>query len=347
MKRSRRFHIAKAFAGLLVFASLFSDFLSSNPPEMQNLDQFFHPPSRMHLFDINGHLYSNPFIYHTVLTEPLDIRYQEQADKTYPMEYFFKGYRYKLFGLISWDRHLIGRSRAPFFYPLGTDELGRDVLARVLAGTRTSLLVVVLGMFMYAALGLTIGTMAGLLGGWVDSFLMRFSEFVLALPALYLVLAMRALLPMHVTFWRTLLLTVGTIAAVVWPPLARGIRGLIFQLKGAMYIEAAQSLGGTPLYIFRRHMMPSLLPFTFTQTAVAAPVFLLGEVILSFLNVGFRESGESWGSMLRNLKDTRVVTDFWWNLLPLCMVFLTLLFLNVLSSRLRSREEPGDQFMRI
>jgi peptide/nickel transport system permease protein len=151
---------------------------------------------------------------------------------------------------------------------------------------------------------------------------------------------------MHVTFWRTLLLTVGTIAAVVWPPLARGIRGLILQLKGSTYIEAAHSVGGTPLYIFRRHMLPSLLPFTLTQTAVAAPIFLLGEVILSFLNVGFHESGESWGSMLRNLKDTRVITDFWWNLLPLCMVFMTLLFLNVLSSRLRSRE-PGDQFMRI
>ncbi len=93
-------------------------------------------------------------------------------------------------------------------------------------------------------------------------------------------------------------------------------------------------------------MLPSLLPFTLTQTAVAAPIFLLGEVILSFLNVGFHDSGESWGSMLRNLKDTRVITDFWWNLLPLCMVFLTLLFLNLLSSRLRSRE-PDDQFMRI
>jgi ABC-type dipeptide/oligopeptide/nickel transport system permease subunit len=77
------------------------------------------------------------------------------------------------------------------------------------------------------------------------------------------------------------------------------------------------------------------------STVVAAPIFLLGEVILSFLNVGFHTSGESWGAMLRSLKDTRVITDFWWNLLPLCMVFLTLLFLNVLNSRLRSREPPS------
>jgi ABC-type dipeptide/oligopeptide/nickel transport system permease subunit len=82
------------------------------------------------------------------------------------------------------------------------------------------------------------------------------------------------------------------------------------------------------------------------QLAVAAPIFLLGEVVLSFLNVGFQDSGESWGSMLRNLKDTRIVTDFWWNLLPLCMVFFTLLSMNSLSSRFHN-EEAGDRILQI
>ena len=93
-------------------------------------------------------------------------------------------------------------------------------------------------------------------------------------------------------------------------------------------------------------MLPSLFPFALTQTIVAAPLFLLTEVILSFLNVGFRDSEESWGSMLRSLKDIRILTDFWWNLLPLCLIFLALLCLNVFSNRLRGRE-PGDQVMRI
>ena len=111
-------------------------------------------------------------------------------------------------------------------------------------------------------------------------------------------------------------------------------------------MEAARSLGGTPFHIFRRHMLPSLLPFTLSQLTVAAPIFLLGEVILSFLDIGFRDSGESWGAMLRSLRDTRILTNFWWNLLPLCMVFLTLLCLNLLSSR--SRKGRGeDQAMRI
>jgi ABC-type dipeptide/oligopeptide/nickel transport system permease subunit len=128
-------------------------------------------------------------------------------------------------------------------------------------------------------------------------------------------------------------LMVGIIAAVAWPPMARGIRGLILQLKSSGYVEAARSLGGSPIHALWRHMLPLLLPFILSQLAAAAPIFLLGELTLSFLNIGFRDSGESWGSMMRSLKDTRVLTDFWWNLLPLCMVFLALLCLNLLGNQ--------------
>jgi peptide/nickel transport system permease protein len=175
---------------------------------------------------------------------------------------------------------------------------------------------------------------------------MRFSEFVLALPALYLLLALRSLLPMHIPFLQTLIWVVGAIAAVAWPPMARGVRGLILQVRHSTYVEAARSLGGTPAHVFWGHILPSLVPFVLAQLTLAAPVFLLGEIVLSFLNVGFQDSGESWGSMLRSLKDARVITDYWWNLLPLGMVFLTLLSLNVLSS-CAARREPEDQIMRI
>jgi peptide/nickel transport system permease protein len=346
MKVPKGFGFPIAFIFLLVFISIFADFLSSNHPSAQNLDHFFVPPSPIHFFEENGEFHGRPFIYHTELTDPLDVEYSEQKETAFALEFFYKGYGYKLFGLIPWDRHLMGRSLEPFYFPLGADELGRDVLAKILAGTRTSLLVVLLGMVIYAVLGITIGALAGLLGGWIDSVLMRFSEFVLALPVLYLVLALRALLPMSVPFWQSLFFTIAIIAAVAWPPMARGIRGLILQLKHSTFVEAARSLGGTPIHIFRHHMFPSLLPFVLTQTALAAPIFLLGEVILAFLNVGFQDSGESWGSMLRSLKDARIITDFWWNLLPLAMVFLTLLCLNLLGGRLRTRE-PDNQVMRI
>jgi len=339
MKGPRGGQFAWIFFGLLVFLSIFADFLSSNPPSRQNLEQFYHPPSRIHFFDRDGRFGLRPFIYPMELKNLLDVSYSEKSEKAYPLEFLCRGYRYSILGLISSDRHLVGCSgEGARYFPLGTDELGRDVLARVLAGTRTSLLVVVSGVLLYAVLGLSIGAFAGYCGGWVDSALMRVSEFVLALPALYLVLALRALLPLQMEFSYALLWIVGTIAAVAWPPMARGVRGLVLQLKNAPYVEAARSLGGSPTHIFFRHMLPSLLPFTTAQMAVAAPIFLLGEVVLSFLNVGFQDSAESWGSMLRNLKDMRTVTDYWWNLLPLFMVFLTLLGFTAISSRRRGAE---------
>jgi peptide/nickel transport system permease protein len=342
----RRFRFAACFTSLLLVISVFSDFLSPNPPGMQNLEQYFQPPARIHLQRLDGKL-PHPFVRRMELKDPLDARYEEDRETAYPLQFFYAGYDYRLFGFISLNTHLVGRGQAPFYYPLGTDELGRDVLSRVLAGTRTSMLVVLLGLILYAAFGITVGAFAGLFGGWIDSFLMRLSEFVLALPALYLVLSLRALLPMRIPFIQTLLLMVGTIAAVVWPPMARGVRGLILQLRSAGFVEAARSFGATPGHIFRRHMLRALAPFVLSQLAVAAPIFLLGEVILSFLNIGFRDGGESWGSMLQSMKDTRVLTDFWWNLLPLFMVFLTLLCLNLLSSRPSGKTKQRDQMMRL
>ncbi|HYK90311.1 MAG TPA: ABC transporter permease [Acidobacteriota bacterium] len=320
--------LARLLAVLLATIALFGDFLSVNPPQTQNLDRFYGPPSRIHFFDSQGRFHWRPFLYEYELVNPLDVVYRERTDKAYPLEFMIQGYRYRFMGLLPTTRHLVGCREAMHFYPLGADELGRDVLARLLAGARISLLVVFLGLALYALLGVTIGMLSGLAGGWPDSLLMRFSEFVLALPALYLILALRALLPAKMAFWQTLVLTIGTIASVTWPPMARGVRGLILQLRHSAYVEAARALGSSNWQIMKRHMLPALAPFALSQAAVAAPVFLLGEVVLSYLDVGFNDTAGSWGVMLRNLKEPRIFTDFWWNMAPLGMVFVTLYCLN-------------------
>lgn len=327
---SSRRRLALVLILLLCFAAALGDFLSPSPAEEQDLNRFFAPPSKIHFFDSQGRFHLRPFINRLELLEPVDVVYEERRDDALPLRFFCAGYRYRLLGFLPCSIHL---ACGDGFHPLGTDDLGRDVLARVLAGARTSLVIVLAGICLYTLLGLAIGALAGLLGGWVDALLMRISEFVLALPALYLILALRAMLPLKLPYWQTVLLTVGTIAGVAWPPMARGVRGLVFQLRNSGYVEAARSVGCTPWWIFRRHILPALPPFIFTQAAVAAPLFLLGEVVLSFLDVGFRDSGESWGSMLRNLTNPRVLTDFWWNLAPLALVFTTLLCLNLLSDR--------------
>jgi peptide/nickel transport system permease protein len=329
---------ARLLAVPLLLASFLSDFLSPSAPDAQDLNQFYAPPARVRFVDMQGRFHWRPFVYRMELVDSLDATYREANDQAFPLEFFCEGYRYRFMGLIPSSRHLLGTGNTGTFHPWGTDALGRDVLARTLAGARNSMMVLLFGITIYFMLGVTIGTIAGAAGGWTDTLLMRFSEFVLALPALYLVLAVRALLPPNMPFWQTVFLTAGTIAAVAWPPMARGVRGQILQIKKACYVEAARMLGGSPWHIFRRHMLPAMATFALAQTAVAAPLFILGEVVLSFLNVGFHDSGSSWGTMLRGLaQDPRVLTDFWWNLSPLAFVFATLLCLSGFSRRMRTR----------
>lgn len=324
--------LARILTLVLCLAAVFADLLSPIPASVQDLEHVYAPPSRIHFVDADGAFHWTPFIFLVELADPLDVTYRERRDAIIPLRFFCSGYSYRFLGMFPLSLHLVSGTG---FHPLGTDELGRDILARVLAGARTSLIVVIAGVFLTTVLGLVVGSAAGIFGGWVDEALMRFSEFVMALPALYLILALRALTPLRMPFWQTLLLNVAVIAGIAWPPMARGVRGLIFQLRGAAYVEAARALGSTRGQILVRHMLPALPPFVAAQAVVAAPVFLLGEVVLSFLDVGFHDYGESWGTMLRSLKDPRVMTDFWWNLAPLALVFLTLFCLNTFSSRAR------------
>ena len=329
--------LLSALIALLVLAALLSDFLSSNPPGAQNLQAFYAPPTRIHFVDAQGRFHFQPFVYGYTLADPLSATYREQADRPYPLKFFGGGYRYRLLGTIPSSIHL-ATAPGTAFYLLGADELGRDVLARTLAGARTSLMIVLSGICLYTILGLAFGAFAGLAGGWLDAALMRVSEFVLAIPALYLILALRALLPARMSFGQTVLIVSGTIAAVAWPPLARAVRGQIFQFRSAGFVEAAVSFGCTRWQVFSRHMLPALPALVITQAVLAAPVFLLGEVILSYLDVGFQDSAESWGTMLRSLSDPRVMTDFWWNLAPLALVFLTLLSMNLMAGSLGRKE---------
>jgi peptide/nickel transport system permease protein len=329
--------LALGLSVLLVLAALLGDFLSCNPAEDQNLRMFYAPPTRIHFIDAEGRFHLWPFVYSYTLVDPLNTAYSEQADQRHALRFFGEGYRYRLLGIIPCSLHLVSAPGAEF-YLFGADELGRDVLARTLAGARTSLMIVLSGISIYAILGLGVGAVAGFAGGWLDAALMRVSEFVLALPALYLILALRAVLPARMSFGQTVLVVSGTIAAVAWPPLARAVRGQILQFSSAGFIEAAVSFGSTRWQVFSKHMLPALPALVVTQAVLAAPVFLLGEVILSFLDVGFQDSAESWGTMLRSLRDPRVMTDFWWNLAPMGLVFLTMLSLNLLAGSLGKRE---------
>jgi peptide/nickel transport system permease protein len=327
--RSRGSRFAVLMALALSASALLADFLSPNPPEEQDLVRAFAPPARVHFRDGAGGYHLRPFVYALELDDALALRYREQQENGFPLRFLVEGYPYRLLGFIPARLHLVGADNERLLI-LGADELGRDVFARTLQGARTSLAVVAVGLLACALVGLLVGSAAGAAGPVADSALMRLAEFVMALPGLYVVLALRAALPARPGPAAAVLLTAGIISSVSWPPLARGVRGLMLRLRASGYVEASRAIGTSGWRIFLRHHAPSLLPFVLTQSLLVAPVFLLGEVVLSFLDAGLGET-VSWGSMLRTVRDPRILTDYPWNLAPLLLVFMTLACINLLA----------------
>jgi peptide/nickel transport system permease protein len=175
---------------------------------------------------------------------------------------------------------------------LGTDESGRDVLARLLAGARVSLTVGVMAMLLAVAVGTAIGTVAGVTGGWVDAVLMRLTDAALSVPALFVVILVLTFLGSSVL---TLLVA---IAATSWMATARVIRGEVRVLREQGYVEAARALGATRGTIMRRHLLPHLVPTVLVAATVGVPTAILTESALSFLGLGVQPPAASWGNML-------------------------------------------------
>jgi peptide/nickel transport system permease protein len=221
-------------------------------------------------------------------------------------------------------------SGSPWF-PLGTDALGRDVLSRLLVGARLSL-----GIALVAAAGaLLIGTFAGALAGfvgrWVDEGLMRVAEFVIALPAIYVVLALRAALPLVLSpasvFWTM----VGVFALVGWPVAARGVRAIVARELTEEYAEAARSIGASRTRLLLHHLLPAARGFLVVQATLLLPAFILAEATLSYIGLGFGEPTPSWGVMLQEAGRGPILAEAPWLISPAVGIVLVVLAVNLVA----------------
>ncbi len=213
-------------------------------------------------------------------------------------------------------------------HPLGTDESGRDVLARLLAGGRVSLTVGLLAMVLAVGLGTTIGSIAGFAGGWVDTLLMRLTDAALAVPALFVVILVLTFLGPSVV---TLLCAIG---ATSWMGVARVVRGELCVLRQQPFVEAAQALGTPQLAIMLRHMLPSIVPTVLVAATVGVPSAILTESALSFLGLGVQPPAASWGNMLSGAQ-TYLTSSPALALYPGLLILLTVLSVNALGEALR------------
>ncbi|MGA9812540.1 MAG: ABC transporter permease [Terriglobales bacterium] len=295
---------------------VFAGFVAPADPTSQNRDFPFVPPSRLHFVDSRGHFHLRPFVY-AWISKPQNLyEYEESRDREYPVHFFVKGPEYRVGGVFSSSLHLFGMEAPAQIFLAGTDNYGRDQFSRIVYGGRISLAAGLLATAISLSLGLLLGTISGFYGSWIDESLMRMVELFLVLPWLYLLLAVRAFLPLHISPVQTFFLLVAVIGSIGWARPARLVRGVVLSARSRKYVLASRGFGASDRHILRRHLLPHTYGVLLTQAALLVPQYVIAEVTLSFLGLGLSEPMPSWGNLLANLQQYNVLVSYWWMFAP-------------------------------
>ena len=305
---------------------LFPGFFAPNGYAAQNRDFPFAPPTHLHFVDGTGHFHARPFVYG--LKDNGDgANYEEDRTALFPVHFFVRTASGSSDDPAERQIHLFAVEQPGSLYLFGTDGFGRDVLSRLLFGGRISLLAGLCAAGLALSLGILLGVVAGFYGNWVDTIVMRGVDVFLALPWLYLLFAVRAVLPLRIRTTETFFLFVAIIGIVGWARPARLIRGLVLSAKERNFVLAARAFGASDSHILVRHILPQLSGTLSTLIALLIPHFLLAEVTLSFLGLGVGEPLPSLGNLLAELQKYSVLTSYWWMYFPaIALVFLFLVY---------------------
>ena len=229
-------------------------------------------------------------------SESLRRTFVVDPEEKIPLGLFVRGEAYRMWGLIPMNRHLLGTLEpgAPF-YLMGADRLGRDVLSRVIYGTRVSMSIGLVGVTLALILGIFLGGVSGYYGGWIDNVIQRVIEFLRSIPTIPLWMGLAAAIPLtmpplRVYFWITVILSL-----IGWTGLGRVVRGRFFSLKTEDFVTAARLDGISEPVIIMKHMVPSFMSHIIASVTLAIPGMILAETSLSFLGIGLRPPVVSWG----------------------------------------------------
>ncbi len=300
-------------------AAVGAPWLSPNPPDRKFSDLLYAPPTRIHFAE--GAL-GAPFVYPFRLVSRLERRFAEDTERRVSLQWMSRD------GLVTADPD----GGAPLLV-LGADGFGRDLFSRLLHASRVTLALAFIATLGAAAVGGLLGAVAGYAGGRVDSALMRLSEFLLVLPAIYVVLALRAALPLVVEPSTTFLALAVIFTVFGWPVVAKGVRAIVASEREREYVQAARALGAGPGRIVLTHIFPAVTGHLATQATLLLPAFILAEATMSYVGLGFPDRTPTWGTLLQEAANVSMLSEAPWTLAPAAAIFVVVLGVNLVLQR--------------
>jgi peptide/nickel transport system permease protein len=345
LRKLKRHKPALAGLGVLValyLMCMFAEFIAPYHFDNESRANSYNPPTRIHFVDALGRFHLRPFIYKSSYT--FNQFYQrvfvEQTQQRFPIQFFVKGDRYRLMGFLPMQHHLFGVDKGARLYVVGADSRGRDIFSRIVYGSRVSLTIGFIGVFLSTIIGILVGGVAGYWGGWADNVLMRICEMVMLVPGFYLLLALRAAFPPEMSSVKVYMLIVLILSFIGWASSARVIRGMIKSIRQREFVLAAQALGQHEGIIIFRHAIPQTFSYLIVAITLSVPAYILGESGLSLIGLGIQDPYASWGNMLSDAMNIADIRFHPWILIPGFFIFVTVMAFNFLGDGLRDVFDP-------
>ncbi|PRY00894.1 ABC transporter permease [Allonocardiopsis opalescens] len=344
-RKHRLAMVSAVFVLLFALVGVFAEFLAPTTPDSYSADHTYAPPQGLHFVDTSGGgTRFGPYVHgYTSVRDPETLArvFQEDESQRIDVGFFVRGEPYEMWGFIPSDRHFIGPTDPEQrVYFLGADRNGRDLLSRIIYGTRISLSIGLVGVALTFVFGIVLGGVSGYFGGRTDTAIQRVIEFLMSIPTIPLWLGLSAAVPRTWGPLETYFAITVILSVIGWTDLARVVRGRFLSLREEDFVLAARLDGCSRPRIILRHMLPSFSSHIIASLTLAIPYMILAETSLSFLGLGLQPPVVSWGVLLQESQNIRTIATAPWLLLPGVAVVVAVLVLNFVGDGVRDSADP-------